>query len=164
MTISRNKKLLAASLTAVLTLTGGGVAMAWFTSSGSGTGTATIGSPGSTDFHIAGHAPSGDLFPGADALSFVFDVHNTGAGTERVGTVDITVPGASVTGYALDGGTAITGCMASWFSVTPSVAVNTTLAAGAWANGVTGASISMTESGSDQSACQGHTIDLSFTT
>jgi hypothetical protein len=163
MHIGHEKKLIAIGLTLVLALIGGGVAMAWFTSGGSGTGSAVVGSPGPSDFHIIGHVPDGVLLPGDDPQPFVFDVHNTGTGSEHVGTVDIAVAAAPGTGYALEDGTPITGCQASWFSVTGSVAVDTTLAAGAWDDGITGASISMTESSSDQSACQGHTVDVAFT-
>ena len=163
MHIGHGKKLTAIGLTALLALVGGGVAVGWFASGGSGTGSAVVGSPGPSDLHVVGHDPEAALLPGDDPQPFVFDVHNTGSASEHVGTVDITVAAAPVTGYALEDGTPITGCLASWFTVTSSVTVDTTVAAGAWDDGVSGASIAMSESGTDQSACEGHTVDVAFT-
>ncbi len=164
MRISPSKKLVALGLIIVLTLAGSGVALAWFVSGGSGSGTATVGAPGAADFTIVGHAPQSSLYPGGDPQSFVFDAHNTGAASEHVGTVAIGVAAAPVTGYALEAGTPIPGCLARWFTVTPDVVVDATVAAGAWDDGIAGASIALTESGSDQTACAGHAVDLTFTT
>ena len=44
------------------------------------------------------------------------------------------------------------------------VLVDATVAAGAWDDGIAGASIALTESGSDQTTCAGHAVDLTFTT
>lgn len=159
---NRRKAATGAALALLLTLGGGGVAMAWFTSGGTGSGSAAIGSAGASDFHIVGHSPSANLYPGGDPADFTFDVTNDGSGTEHLGTVAITVASDSGTGEIVDDGTPVAGCLASWFVVTPDVVVDTSITAGATDSAVSGASISMTESGGDQSACQGHTVDLDF--
>jgi hypothetical protein len=153
----------AIALTAGLVLGGGGIAFAYFTSGGSGTGQATVGSTGRTDFAVTSSWSDTNLFPGSDAVPFTLTVQNTGSGDEHAGVVDITVASQTETGDVFDHGAAVSGCLASWFTVTPQVTVGSTLSAGAYDRDIEGADISMTETGTSQDACQGHAVDMTFT-
>jgi hypothetical protein len=116
-----SKKMVGAMLVAVLVLGGAAAAFAYFTSSGVGNGTGTVGS--ATTWSVTGFGGSGTpsatgtLYPGVGSASLTYRVTNAGSGHQAVNSVVVTVA-ADGTGNALDStGTAITGCLATWFSV-----------------------------------------------
>lgn len=157
------KKIAAIALTAGLVLGGGGIAFAYFTSSGGGTGSATVGTTGGSDFSVTSSWADASLYPGTPAVPFTITVTNNGSGDEHVGYVDIAVASDPDTGFALENGSPVADCMSNWFSVTPQVTVDSTISAGASDSDIAGPSIQMTDSSTDQDACQGHLVDMTFT-
>jgi hypothetical protein len=118
-------------------------AYAYFTSTGSGTGSATVGS--SAGITLSG-SPAAQLFPGGADAPVTVSIHNPGGGKEYVGTISGTVA---------DNG----GCLGSWFTVDP-VGYNASVAAGATVT--TATNVRMTDSGTSQDACQGKTMTISW--
>ena len=97
-----------------------GVAVAYFTTTGSGSGNAKVGT--STPLEITAEAPT-TLYPGTKS-KVKFEVTTTSKGKQRVGTVSLT----GVTAYPSKAKAeaeeeAIGGCPSSWFNMTP-VAAN----------------------------------------
>jgi hypothetical protein len=142
-----NKKIVVGTAAAAVVLAGGGVAFAYWTTSGSGTGNATNASAnGVVVLHASFLA---GLTPGGSApVSFTAD--NVGTSSLRVGTVS-TVVTASGT------------CDASWFSVAD-VVENQTIAAGASGVALTqGGSIVFADSADNQDACKSAIVTLTLT-
>jgi hypothetical protein len=154
--MSQTKKRLGvvASMLAVLLL-GGGVAFAYWTTTGGGTGNASVG----TDVHVtvAQTAVSG-LVPGGPAVPLDFTVTNPGTGPETISGVNVVVAVSAHPNGA---------CSASDFVVTqPNIGGASEIYAGdaaAFDSVDTGAAISMTDTGSNQDGCKGATLQLTYT-
>jgi len=162
-----NKKVVAVALTAGLVFGSSGVAVAYFTSDGSGRGTASVGTTGATDFIINTDGIDGTLYPGAAALPFDVIAFNSGYGTEYLGSVSVAINTYNNDG-TIDAATAagadIPGCLASWFTVTSTATINQSIASlGSYTlTGVGEPTIQLTEAGVNQDACQGHTVGIIF--
>jgi hypothetical protein len=131
---------LAAAIAAVLAV----AAYAYFSSTGSGTGSATVGS--SSPIQLSS-TQVGPLYPGGADASVSVSVNNPGSGNEYVGTISGTVA---------DNGS----CLGSWFQVEP-ITFNTTVTHGAGATaGPT--KVRMIDSGTNQDACQGKTMTVNW--
>lgn len=141
-----------------------GAAVAYFSSSGQGSGTASVGS--SSQLAITGtiNAPGG-LMPGGAAAGVTFSVNNPSGGNEYVRTVSLT----GVKAYTSDpstGGTQIpvgTGsgqCDTSQFQMT-AVGENTPVPAGTSSLPNNG-SLAFKDSGANQDGCQGAFLVASF--
>lgn len=134
-------------------------ALGFFTSSGSGTGSANVGNP--TAWTVTpGAAAGGPIYPGAGSQTIPYTVKNAGSGYQELQSTSAVV--ASSGGNVTQGGLAVSGCLASWFTVanTPP-AVPSDLAPGASASGGSVA-VSMQDSGTDQNACQGVNPDITI--
>jgi hypothetical protein len=157
--ISRTKKIIAAGATVALTLGIAGTAFAYFTSTGNGTGSATVGSAGAWTV-VAGTA-TGTMYPGAGTSIVPFTVTNAGSGAQAYTTL---TPGvASSGGNITQGGTPVTGCLSTWFVPvlgTPSVAAGVSIAGGG--NFTVSVSVTMTDSLTNQNVCQGKTPDITL--
>jgi hypothetical protein len=143
------------ALTAALVVAVAGGAYAYFTTSGSGTGTAAVGSSSAVTLHAT---VTGSLYPGTSSpVSFTVD--NPSTGKQRVGTI-------SLSSITVDAGhsecsTVITGGNPDFTMA--AVAVNATFASGnAQAVTPTG-SLTMNETGTNQDKCQGATLTLHLT-
>ena len=128
-------------------------AFAYFTTAGSGTGTATVGSSAST-IVIKG-STSGALFPSASSPVEIM-VKNTGTQSAHVGSV-------SLTGVAADSGHS--SCETSHssepvFTMT-AVSIEKTLKSGEEVKA--SGSLQMKDTGVSQDGCQGATLPLNFT-
>jgi hypothetical protein len=134
--------LLAAGAVAVVAAIAG---YAFFTASGSGTGTITVGTASSVELTSD---PVGGVVPGGGSTPVTVHVHNPSTGTQHVGQV-----GGAV---RTDGD-----CLGTWFTVTPSAAVGS-LAGGATADTTVG--VAMTETGAAQDACQGKPLTVDWST
>jgi hypothetical protein len=144
------KALVAGGLVSTLAL--GGIAFAYFTSTGSGTGAASVGS--STAVVITQTNTLSAMYPNSAVQDIDLNVANSGGGNEYVGTVSISIAPASLP----------VGCLASWFTIT-NAAVNTNVTPGpthAFAGATTGASIKLNDSLSSQDACQGASLVLNL--
>jgi hypothetical protein len=167
------KKLIAGGAALALVAGAGGAAFAYFTATGDGTGSATVGSPSdwvvSTDTVVY----TGDtaLTPQPDACrtgqtcavyeSMAYHVQNPNSGTEHLSNVLIKIANANGTPW-----TAVAGCSASDFSIDYGAAgspENDTALAGDIAAGVTvdGAiQVTMIDNGLDQNACKNASVPL----
>jgi hypothetical protein len=168
---SRTKKIIAVGAAAALTLGIAGTAFAYFTSTGSGTGTAYVGSTAPWTVAVSLDAGSAGvyLYPGVGTENLDFTITNSSGGPQALTAVNAAVV-TDGSGLAETGNPAsyITGCYASWFNASFSGAL--------YLNGVTPytygqavpsgqyvwgqVAVSMTESGTDQSACEGSTPNI----
>jgi len=108
----------------------------------------------------------GDLYPGGPSQQINFSLTNPGATSATVANVTIAVAsdGTNVEAIPGDTASAIVGCLATWFSVSPTpVPVNQTLTPGQTIDWNGAASISMSNPNANQNACQGADIGLTFT-
>jgi hypothetical protein len=130
--------LLATSVAAVVAAMG---AYAYFSSTGTGAGSATVGSSGGI---LLSSPVVGDLYPGAAATPVTVSINNPNPGNEYVGTISgvVTTQG---------------GCLGSWFTVAP-IAFNTNVLHNTTVTSPT--TVSLDESNSNQDACQGKTMAI----
>jgi hypothetical protein len=118
-------------------------AFAYFTASGSGTGSATVGS--ASGIVLSSGAVSG-LFPGGADVPATVTISNPGGGAQHVGTVSGSVADNS-------------GCLGSWFQV-DSVVYNGTIAAGG--SDTASTNVRMVDSGTNQDVCQGKAMTVNW--
>jgi hypothetical protein len=138
------RKRYVAILTTVAALAFAASAWAYFSSTGSGTGSASVGS--SAQVELSSDAISG-LYPGGADVPVTVHVHNPGSGAEQVGTIS---------GSVADNG----GCLGSWFQV-DSISYDQDVAAGS--DGAdTSTVVRMLDSGTNQDACQGATLTINW--
>jgi hypothetical protein len=148
----------ALGLIASLVLAAG--ALAYFTSSGSGTGTASVGSAGAWTVNVS-PATGGPLYPGSGSESIAYTVTNSGSGHQSLAgtTAVVASSGSNVT----QGGVAVSGCLASWFTATNTAPtpLPQNLAGSATSSGGSVA-VSMQDSGTSQNPCQGVSPDITI--
>jgi hypothetical protein len=150
--ITKKRALVALSCITALVLAAG--AYAYFTSTGSGTATAKVGT--SSAVTLKGTV-SGNLYPGASS-QVTFTVDNPSTGTQRVGTI-------TLTGITADAGhstcsTVITGGTPD-FSM-PAVAVNATFGPGNGQAVTPKGTLTMNDTGVSQNACQAADLTLTL--
>jgi len=151
--ISGKRALVALGCTAALAVAG--FALAYFTSSGSGTATAEVGESSAVTLHAT---ISSELFPGASS-PVVITVDNPSGGSQRVGTVSLgsisVDAGHSTCGTAISGGNPD-------FSM-PAVSVNKVFGPGNGQSVTPNGTLTMNDTGVNQDACQGATLTLHLT-
>ena len=156
------RKRRAASLALLLLLLlVGGVAVAYFTSGGSGSGHASVGS--ATNFTVnVSTDDSGVLFPGAGSETLTYTVHNGGTGHQSLSTTSAAV--ASLNNDITQGGIEVPGCLKAWFSAanTAPTPLPQDLAGGADSSQGT-VVVTMSNAATIQDACQGHKPDITVT-
>jgi len=150
-----------------------GGAFAYFTGSGSGNGTASVGSTATWTVAQSGSA-SGAMYPGAGTSTVTFTATNSGTGYQGIdGASQLTVSinaaqsGANA-GDITVGGTAVAGCLASWFTPTlgtPTPAYGTTVAptTGTYSipvNVTMSNAVDGSGNGINQDACKGATPEV----
>jgi hypothetical protein len=150
--ISRQRALMAIGCTIALAATG--AAIAYFTSSGSGTGTAAVGSSSPVTLQAT---ISSSLYPGSSS-PVTFTVSNPSSGSQRVGT--ITLSSISVDAGHSACSTTISGGNPD-FSM-PAVTVNKVFGPGNDQSVTPGGTLTMNETGVNQDACQGATLTLNL--
>jgi hypothetical protein len=139
-----------ATMVAVLLVSS--IAYAYFSSTGTGSGTASVGTA-ANNISVTG-STTGALYPGG-SVTVSFTASNPATFKQKLSTIQftgVTAPPA--------------GCSATWFHMSDvNVAGEGVLNAGATnvALTVTG-SLSMDESGTNQDACQNASLTLAFTT
>jgi hypothetical protein len=144
-----------------LALAGGGAAFAYFTSTGSGTGSATVGS--STNWLVTPTGATGTIFPGSGSTVITYNVKNTGTGNQSYSSALATLP-AETNGDAEHGGSDIAGCLAAWFdpAVTSDPGLSTSIAGGA--SVTVQVTVTMPDlATTNQNACQGVMPDVTLT-
>ena len=158
-----SKKKVAAAMAGVALLGSGIAAYAYFTSSGSGNGSAGVGT--STAFTVGNFSASGSLYPGdATGAAVSYRITNPSSGHQAVQTVTVGVAndGGSPANVLNSAGTAVPGCLASWFSNgsstfkasdgTTTVTLTADVAGGDYITGTT--TVLMSNVGSSQDACK----------
>jgi hypothetical protein len=146
------KALVAGGLVATLAI--GGVALAFFTNSGIGTGSASVGS--SSTVTLAGTI-TGTLYPAGAAASVDVDVTNPGSGSQYVGSVTLDHITTDLAHASCD--LSVSGLNPAFTMA--DIAVSTNLAAGA--DVVKSGSLQMNDTGVPQDACQHAPLTLHFT-
>jgi hypothetical protein len=141
----KRKRLIVAGIAVLVSLAFGGVALAYFTSTGAGTGTASVNN--SSTWALTSTPVTG-LGPGMPAQNIVGSATNALGQTEYIGTVTPTVTSTSNPG-----------CTAADFTLTPGV-INADTASGA--TGLNFGTIAFNDRNVNQNACQGVTVNLSF--
>jgi hypothetical protein len=157
------KKRVAAAV-AALAIGGSGVAAyAYFTgSAGSGSGSAHTGSAASWTVGALTFS-GGPVYPGSGSETATYTVTNAGGGNQALTSVTASVS-HNVGGDVIAGGSAVTGCTASWYTATagaPSPAIGAVIAKNGTATGTV--TESLTESNSSQDLCKGVTPDITVT-
>ena len=160
MRILKSKKVIALILgTAVAAFLTVG-AYAYFTSSGNGSGSATVGD--STTWAVTTlSATGGPLTPGGPTESITYQVKNNSTGSQKLSSVAISVANNDASAW-----TAVSGCSKSDFSIDGAAAGLTfndtahaaNLAPGATATG--SITLQMVDSGGNQDGCKNATVPL----
>ena len=149
------RRIVALTLVAMLAIAG--AAYAYFTSTGSGTGNATVGS--STAFTVAVAAPTGGLlYPGSGTDTLSYTVHNPSSGAQNLSGTSAVVAssGANIT----QSGTPVAGCLAAWFTATNTPPTLPQDLAGGATSTAGSVAVTMSDSGTNQNACQNATPDI----
>jgi len=146
------KKRTALTLSVVAVLAVAGLAIAYWTTTGSGEGSGAVASSNGT---LTLHGTiSNELTPGGSS-PVAFTADNANSSSEQVGTVHAVV--------SIDKAHAEAGCEASDFTIADT-AENQTIAAGGKAVALAKeGSIAMADTNSNQDACKGATISLALT-
>lgn len=144
-----------AALGCVAALAAAGAAIAYFTSNGAGTGSASVGSSSAVTLHAS---IASSLYPGASS-AVTFTVDNPSSGSQRVGTV-------SLASISVDAGHS--GCSTTIGGGNPdftmaAVPVNQVFAPGNGQSVSATGTLAMNETGVNQDACQGATLTLHLT-
>jgi hypothetical protein len=170
--VSKKKAFVVSTL---VTLAVTGAALAYFTSTGTGTGSASVGT--ASNLTVTGTSAS-TLYPGTSS-TVSFTVNNTSSGHQRLGSITLTAihactgAGSSWNGSACsNAGTEQTTCESSDTSASsttdnfsmPVVASNTDFGPGNNQTVTQTGTLAMNDLASSQNSCQGANLTLSFTT
>jgi hypothetical protein len=156
---STKKRIAAVGLAGALVLGTAGMAAAFF-ASGSGTGQGSVA--GGSVWSVSWNAPVGPpLYPGGPAQTMTFNVTNDSSSTQTINAV--TGPSLGMSGLNItDNGQAVTGCLASWFVLTPvsghTIAPATSVGSGASVSGEV--TLSLLNPNVNQTACAGTSPDV----
>jgi hypothetical protein len=139
----------------IVVLAAAGIAVAYFTSLGSGTGTATVGSSSEVTLH---GAVASSLYPGSSS-TVTFTVDNPSPGAELVNTIHLVsiAPDAGHSGCS----TVITGGNPDF--TMPDVSASQSFPPGNGQAVTATGTLTMHETGVNQDACQGATLTLKLT-
>jgi hypothetical protein len=153
---TRKRALVALSVVAALALVG--AAIAYFTATGSGTGTASVGS--SSNITLAGTI-TGTLYPAGSPASISVLVTNPGSGSQYVNSVHLdsitTDAGHSSCDLSVSGGNA------AFTMADISVAATLTKSGTGGDHTTKTGSLQMNDTGTSQDPCQGAPLTLHFT-
>ncbi len=147
----RSRKIITVLVAGGIVLGGAGAALAYFTSTGNGTGNATVGA--STDWLVTTQAPTGGLlYPGTGTDTVDYTVTNQSTGYQELNGTTAALT-TDVGGGVYDTTTSafVDGCLASWFTVTNTTVSGDVAAAGSLSSNVT---IALNDSGTNQDTCE----------
>jgi hypothetical protein len=143
-------------------ITAGGMAFAYFTSSGSGNGSGVVGSAANWGVSVSNTA-SGTIYPGQGSETLAYTVTNNGSGNQELQSLAVAVTAdsstpANVFQYSTSNQTysSVSGCQASWFTAAvdqPSPGVD--LAPGKTVTGLI--TVTMADATANQNLCEGIT-------
>jgi hypothetical protein len=148
------KRYLALTIVAVLAITG--AAIAYFSSTGSGTGQASVGT--SHALSVSFGTTTGTMYPGTGTSTVPYTVTNpAGSGVQNLSATSVAMASDS-NGNILDHGTAVSGCLASWFTPVDHPPAYGELADGASRSG--NVTVTMADVNQSQDSCKSHTPDV----
>ncbi|MFC7430335.1 MULTISPECIES: hypothetical protein [unclassified Agrococcus] len=151
------RKKLIAGVAALFMLVGAGAAVAYWTTTGSGTGSAATGS--SQPVVVVQTSNVTNLRPGAAAQTLSGTFNNPSGGSQYVRTVT-----ASISSVTVAAGVTGTCTAADYTLAGATMTVNQNVAAGTGQGTWTGATIAFAnDNARNQDACQGATVNLSYT-
>jgi hypothetical protein len=134
-----------------------GVAYAYWTANGSGTGTAAA-APGVTDLTVNQTTVLNPMYPGDSAQTISGNFDNPNSGPVYVSTVTV-----SIDSVVKDPGAPAGTCDATDFTLSPTQAtVNAEVPAGNGVGAWTGPAIQFNNKASNQDACKGATVNLAY--
>jgi hypothetical protein len=148
----------------VVALAATGIAVAYFSGSGAGSGNAQVGSSTPLTINPTITPGAGGIVPGGNPAAVSFTVNNSGTGKQQVATVTMT----GVQAYSDAAHTTnITGvgagkCDTTQFSLTP-VTENQTVPAGGPTSLASNGSLVFADSGTNQDGCKNAYLVASFT-
>jgi hypothetical protein len=132
-----------------------GAAFAYFSSSGSGTGSATVGK--STAFTVEVKAPTGGpLYPNSGVENLAYTVTNPSAGNQNLASTSAKVVDDGL-GNIKSGGVAVPGCLSKDFTA-KNTSVSKNLAGSESIN--SSVEVTMQDSGANQDECQGKSPEV----
>jgi hypothetical protein len=145
MKLFNSKKKLVAGAVGLVAIAGLATgALAYFTSTGSGSGNASVGSASNWTVAVSDDGTN-TLYPGSGSEILDYTITNAGSGAQALTAVTATVG---------DSGS----CLGSWFTAVasaPAPALGTSIAPSGTATGTV--TVTMQDSGGNQDACQGIT-------
>jgi hypothetical protein len=157
MRIKGSRKYAIVAGTVASVLIGGGIAAAYWTTGGSGTGSATAGT--SVPVTVAQLGSTSNLYPGGPSAPVNFSINNTNSGPAYVANVVVGI--ASVVKNA---GAPVGTCDATDFTIVQPTAINANVPSGTTNYATSGATIAMVnKAAANQDACKLATVNLSFT-
>jgi hypothetical protein len=150
------------ALVVVGSLVVAGGAVAYFTSTGSGTGNATVGS--ASNWVVTTSAPTGGaLYPGTGSDVVAYNVQNASTGYQNLaGTTAALTTDTAGGVYDTTSKAFVDGCQASWFTVVNSDTGTPVDLAGGTSYTAGYATITMQDSGTNQNPCQGLTPQVTI--
>jgi hypothetical protein len=149
---SKKRTMLLGSLVAIAAVVG---AVAYFTDSGSGTGQAKVGT--SSPWSVSFGTTTGTMYPGSGTSTVPYTVTNAGSGNQHLNTTTASVV-SDGSGNVKQSGTAVPGCLATWFGATNTPPAAATLAPSGSTTG--SVAVTMTESNTNQDACKNVLPDI----
>ncbi len=152
----KRKRIAAVATGAALTFIVGGVAFAYWTTGGAGTGSAATGDVSNVTIVATSPAVTG-LYPGGPAAPISGKFNNPNSGSVFVNQVTVAVDPA----WKKTGGT-LPDCTAADFTVVQPGATAAQIPAGNAQGSWTGASIALKNTGANQDNCKNATVALVF--
>jgi hypothetical protein len=151
----RNSKRIKIVAGGTAVLMGGGIAFAYWTTSGAGTGSATAGSD--TGVTIAQLGSTSGLVPGGPAQPIDFTITNPATFNQFVTSVEV-----SITDVVGGDDSALPECTADDFTVVQPDAISEDLTPGAHGYAVSGATIALKNLATNQDNCKDAVVSLAF--
>lgn len=152
MKLSMKKKIAVAAAAASI-VGGASAALAYWTTSGTGSGSATTGT--STAVNVAQVGAITDLYPGSPAQAVDFSIDNTTANNQFITTVAVSI--ASVVPGGPPGS-----CTADDFTLTQPTATYGDLTPGVHTYSPSGSELSLNNAATNQDGCKNATVNLAF--
>ncbi|HXC79296.1 MAG TPA: hypothetical protein VNU19_19860 [Candidatus Acidoferrum sp.] len=150
--LTNKKFVIGVAVAAAIVAVGGGTALAYWTTTGNGTGSATTGT--SSNFVVTSDAAVGNpLTPGGPTDTITFHVKNTNSGVQHLNAVAVTVANNDGTTW-----TAVSGCSASDYTIGTPVFTAGDIASGTTVNGTV--TITMNNLGTPQDGCKNAAVPL----
>jgi hypothetical protein len=149
---TKKQYLVAGDAAAIIAGTAGS-AIAYWTNSGSGTGSATTGT--NAGITVNQTSPITGLYPGGTAQTPSGNFDNTNAGAVHVASV-------TTTGVTVDTASAGAGCLAADYVLGGTAPVNANVPSGVAQGSWSGLTVRLNDSGANQDACKGATITIAY--